>query len=179
MLCACRGSDPSVIVPQLLTGRWWGSPEMKGINDMTATAAIRTIEDLAIGESASFSKVVTEADIVSFAEVSGDTNPVHLDEAYAATTMFKTRIAHGMLSAGLISAVLANRLPGPGTIYLSQSLSFKAPVRIGDEVTATVTITALDPDRRRVTLDTICAVGEQTVITGEATVMVGRRKSKA
>src|SRR5690606_3961450 len=110
-----------------------------------------------------FSKVVTEADIVNYAEVSGDHNPVHIDEAYAATTMFKTRIAHGMLSAGFISALLANRLPGPGTIYLSQSLAFKAPVRIGDEVTATVTIKALDPVRRHVTLDTICAVGEQRV----------------
>lgn len=146
---------------------------------MTATMAIRSIDDLALGQSASFSKTITEADIVSFAEVSGDHNPVHIDEAYAATTIFKTRIAHGMLSAGFISAVLANRLPGPGTIYLSQSLAFKAPVRIGDEVTATVTIKAIDPGRRRVTLDTICAVGEQVVIAGEATVMVGGRESAA
>lgn len=146
---------------------------------MTASLTVRTIEDLALGESASFSKIVTEADIVNFAEISGDHNPVHLDEAYAATTMFKTRIAHGMLCAGFISAVLANRLPGPGTIYLGQNLVFKAPVRIGDEVTATVTIKAIDADRRRVTLDTVCAVGDQTVIEGEATVMVGRSKLKA
>lgn len=143
---------------------------------MTATVSARRIEDMRLGESASLTKTVTESDIERFADVSGDNNPVHLDEAYAAGTYFKGRIAHGMLSASFISAVLANRLPGPGTIYLSQSLAFKAPVRIGDMVTTTVTVKAIDVARRRVTLDTVCAVGAQLVIEGEAVVMLERQK---
>lgn len=143
---------------------------------MTATVSARRIEDMRLGESASLTKTVTESDIERFADVSGDNNPVHLDEAYAAGTYFKGRIAHGMLSASFISAVLANRLPGPGTIYLSQSLAFKAPVRIGDMVTTTVTVKAIDVARRRVTLDTVCAVGTQVVIEGEAVVMLERQK---
>jgi len=143
---------------------------------MTATVTARRIEDMRLGDQASVTNTVTERDIERFAEVSGDTNPVHLDEAYAAGTVFKGRIAHGMLGASFISAVLANRLPGPGTIYLSQSLAFKAPVRIGDEVTTTVTVKDIDVARRRLTLDTVCAVGERVVIEGEAVVMLERRK---
>ncbi len=130
-----------------------------------------TIEDLQPGMSASFSKTITEADILLFSGVSGDINPAHLDEEYAKNTMFKGRIAHGMLSAGLISAVLANRLPGPGTIYLGQTLKFKAPVRPGDTVTATVTVREVNVEKRRVVLDTVCSVGGKPVIEGEATVM--------
>ncbi len=131
-----------------------------------------TFEQITQGQSASFAKTVSEADIVLFAGVSGDTNPVHLDQSYAETTMFKSRIAHGMLSAGFISTVLGTKLPGPGAIYLSQSLKFKAPVRIGDTVKATATVTALDPAKKRVTLATVCTVGETVVIEGEAVVMV-------
>lgn len=132
-------------------------------------------EDLAIGQSASFAKTITEADILLFAAVSGDTNPVHINAEAAAASMFKERIAHGMLSASLISTVLGTRLPGAGTVYLGQNLKFKAPVRIGQTVTATVTVTALDPVKKRVTLDTVCLVGGKPVIEGEAVVMVQSR----
>jgi 3-hydroxybutyryl-CoA dehydratase len=128
-------------------------------------------EDLKVGMSASTGKTITEADIEKFAEVSTDTNPVHMSEEAAAATPFHHRIAHGMLSAGLISAVLGNRLPGPGTIYLGQSLRFRAPVRIGDTVTAIAEVTALDSARKRATLKTTCKVGEKVAIEGEALVM--------
>lgn len=133
------------------------------------------IEDLSVGQSASYTKTVTEADIVKFAEVSGDNNPVHLDEAFAQSTMFKGRIAHGMLSAGFISTVIGTKLPGSGTIYMSQTLRFRAPVRIGDTVTATCTITEIIPEKRRAVLTTVCKVGDTVVIEGEALVMVPAR----
>ena len=116
-----------------------------------------------------------EAAIVAFAQVTGDENPVHLDEAYAATTAFKTRIAHGMLSAGYISAVIGTKLPGPGAIYMSQALKFKRPVKIGDVVTARATITAIDAEKGRVTLETVCEVAGKAVLEGEALIMVPRR----
>ena len=128
-------------------------------------------EDLSIGQSAEYAKTITEADVLLFVAVSGDDNPVHINAEYAETTMFKGRIAHGMLSAGFISTVLGTRLPGPGTIYLGQNLKFKAPVRIGDTVTAKVTVTALDPAKKRVTLSTVCTVKGKVVIDGEAVVM--------
>jgi 3-hydroxybutyryl-CoA dehydratase len=130
-----------------------------------------TFEDLAVGMTASTGKTITEADILMFAAVSTDTNPVHLNAEFAATTAFGERIAHGMLSAGLISAVLGTQLPGPGTIYMSQSLRFRAPVKIGETVTATVEVTALDPAKKRATLRTVCTVGGRVVIDGEALVM--------
>ncbi len=129
-------------------------------------------EDLSLGMEAVFAKTVTEADIAAFAGVSGDFNPVHVDEEFAETTMFKGRIAHGMLSAAFISTVLGTKLPGPGCIYLSQSLKFKAPVRIGDTVTARVQVLSLMPEKRRVTLRTTCAVKEQLVVDGEAVLFV-------
>jgi 3-hydroxybutyryl-CoA dehydratase len=132
-------------------------------------------EDLAVGQEAVYTKTVGEADIVLYAGVSGDTNPVHLDAEFAATTPFKERIAHGMLSAGFISTVIGTKLPGPGAIYLSQSLRFKAPVRIGDTVLARARVTALDPAKRRVTLATTCEVGGKVVIDGEATILVDSR----
>jgi 3-hydroxybutyryl-CoA dehydratase len=132
-------------------------------------------EDLAVGQTDQVTRQVGEADLVAFAEVSGDNNPVHLDEAYAQTTSFGGRIAHGMLAAAYISAVLGTRLPGPGAIYLSQSLRFRRPVRIGDEVTTTVTVTALDEKRGHVTLSTVCQVNGKTVVDGEALVMAPRR----
>lgn len=132
-------------------------------------------EELTIGQSAQFGKTIGEADILMFAAVSGDTNPVHINAEIAAASMFKERIAHGMLSAGLISAVLGTRLPGEGAIYLSQTLKFRAPVKIGDTVTARVEITALDAAKKRATLSTICTVAGKTVIEGEASVMVPSR----
>jgi 3-hydroxybutyryl-CoA dehydratase len=128
---------------------------------------------LKIGDSASISKTITDADIQAFAEVSGDHNPLHLDEEYAAQTRFGRRIAHGMLSASLISAVLANELPGTGSVYLSQSLKFVKPVFLGDTVTARVTVIGIRDDKPIVTLDTVCVnQHEETVLKGEATVMV-------
>lgn len=134
-----------------------------------------SIEDLSLGMEASFAKVISDKDIMLFAEVSGDTNPVHMDDAYAAKTRFGGRIAHGMLSASLISAVIGTRLPGPGAIYMSQNLKFRAPVKPGDEVQARVVISAMDEKRRRVTLACTAHVGETLVIDGEALVMVPSR----
>lgn len=133
------------------------------------------LEDLSVGQAAERAHIVAEADLVAFAEVSGDRNPVHLDEAYARETQFRGRIAHGMLSAAYVSAVLGTQLPGPGAIYLSQSLRFKRPVRIGDEVHTRAEITAIDVDKARVTFATTCAVGGKAVLEGEAMVMVPRR----
>ena len=132
-------------------------------------------EDLNVGLSATFTKTVTEADIVKFAEISGDTNPVHLDAAYAATTMFKQRIAHGMLSVGFISAVFGTVMPGPGSIYVAQNLKFKAPVKIGDTVTARVEVTGAVPEKKFVTFKTQCLVNDKVVIDGDATLMVPSR----
>src|SRR5512145_145130 len=129
-------------------------------------------EELSMGQSAVFGKTVTEADIAAFAGVSGDTNPVHLNEEYAKGTMFKGRIAHGMLSAAFISTVFGTKLPGPGCIYVSQSLKFKAPVKIGDTVMARVEITALNADKKFATFKTTCSVGDKVVLDGEATLMV-------
>lgn len=131
-----------------------------------------TFDDLAVGQTASFAKTITEADILLFCAVSGDTNPVHIDAEAAKASMFGERIAHGMLSASLVSTVLGTRLPGPGTIYLSQTLKFKAPVKIGQTVTATVEVTALDPARKRATLATRCTVEGKAVLEGEAGVML-------
>lgn len=129
------------------------------------------IEDLKPGQKATFSRTITEADIVLFAGVSGDNNAVHLNEEFARTTAFGGRIAHGMLSASVISAAIANRLPGPGTVYLSQQLRFRAPVRPGDTVHATVEVVNIDLAKARAQLATTCRVGEKVVIEGEATVM--------
>jgi 3-hydroxybutyryl-CoA dehydratase len=132
-------------------------------------------EDLAVGMEASYAKKISNEDVLAFAELSGDTNPVHLDDAYAAQTMFKQRIAHGFLTASLISTVLGTKLPGPGCIYLSQSLKFRAPVMIGDEVVATAKITSLDAEKGRAVIATQCAVNGKSVIDGEALMMVPRR----
>ena len=133
------------------------------------------LEDLSIGQTAERAHSVTEATIAAFAEVSGDHNPVHLDADFAATTSFKERIAHGMLSAAYISAVLGNDLPGPGAIYLSQTLNFRRPVKIGDVVTARVTVAAIDEEKARVTFTTVCEVAGKAVVTGEAVIMASRR----
>ncbi len=133
------------------------------------------LEDLAVGQSAERRRTVTAADVDAFAAVTGDDNPVHLDQAYAAATQFGGRIAHGMLSAGYISAVLGTQLPGPGAIYVSQTLSFRRPVRIGDEVVAEVKVTAIDERRGRVTFATTANVAGKTVVEGEAVVIAPRR----
>jgi len=134
------------------------------------------IEDIEIGMSRSLRKVVTDRDIELFAEVSTDHNPVHLDDAYARDTIFEGRIAHGMLTAGLISAVIGEQLPGHGTVYLGQTLKFLAPVRPGDMVEAVVTVTDMDIAKRRVTMETFCAIGEKKVLKGEAVVLAPSRK---
>ena len=134
------------------------------------------IEDLEIGMIRYLQKTITDRDIELFAEVSTDRNPVHLDDDYARDTIFEGRIAHGMLTAGLISAVIGEQLPGHGTVYLGQSLRFMAPVRPGDTVYAEVKVTAIDHARRRVTLETHCAVGDTVVLKGEALVLAPSRK---
>lgn len=133
------------------------------------------IEDLRVGLSATFSKTITEADIVLFAGVSGDNNAVHVNEEFAATTPFGGRIAHGFLTASVISAAVANRLPGPGTVYLGQQMRFKAPVRPGDTVHACVTVVSVDVAKARAVLSTVCRVKDTVVIEGEATVMTTSR----
>jgi 3-hydroxybutyryl-CoA dehydratase len=132
-------------------------------------------EDLKVGQEASLEKTVTEADIAAFAELSGDKNPVHLDARYAATTLFKERIAHGMLSAAYISAVFGMRLPGPGAIYISQTLNFKAPVKIGDAVVTTVKVVELMAEKKRARFETVCSVRGKPVLTGEAVLLVPAR----
>lgn len=134
------------------------------------------IEDLEIGMIRSLTKEITDRDIELFAEVSTDRNPVHLDDDYARDTIFEGRIAHGMLTAGLVSAVIGEQLPGHGTVYLGQSLKFLAPVRPGDVVTAEVEVTAIDHARRRVTMDTRCLVAGKKVLSGEAMVLAPSRK---
>lgn len=137
------------------------------------------IEDIQVGMSASFAKTITEADILLFAAVSGDNNAVHINEEFAQSTAFKGRIAHGMLSASVISVAIPGRLPGAGTIYLGQNLRFKAPVRPGDTVHATLTVTELIADKHRVKLETVCTVAGKVVIEGDALVMATSRAQRA
>jgi len=129
------------------------------------------LEELTIGMTASYVHTITDADVHAFADVTGDHNPLHLDEEFARKTRFKGRIVHGMLTASYFSTVLAI-LPGPGTIYLGQTLSFRAPVRIGDTVEARVTVTAINAEKRRLTLKTVGLVGDTVVVDGEALAMV-------
>ncbi|NWN91534.1 MaoC family dehydratase [Marinobacter adhaerens] len=133
------------------------------------------LEDLEVGMEATYAKTITEADVVLFAGISGDDNPVHLNVEYAKTTPFKERIVHGMFSAALISAVLGTRLPGPGAIYVDQQLKFKAPVHINDTVVARAKVLEIDEKRRRVRIETTCTVGDKVVAEGVATNMVDRR----
>jgi 3-hydroxybutyryl-CoA dehydratase len=117
----------------------------------------KSIDQLQVGDAAEFAKTVSETDIYLYAGITGDFNPAHVNENYAKNTFFKTRIAHGMLTAGFISAIIANQLPGPGTIYLKQELSFLAPVHIGDTITARVEILELNTEKNRVRLKTTCS----------------------
>ncbi|MEP2954104.1 MAG: MaoC family dehydratase [Sulfitobacter sp.] len=134
------------------------------------------IEDIEIGMTRHLRKVVTDTDIEMFAQVSTDHNPVHLDDDYARDTIFEGRIAHGMLTAGLVSAVIGEQLPGHGTIYLGQSLKFLGPVRPGDMVLAEVTVTDMDIAKRRVKMDCRCSVDGKPVLAGEATVLAPSTK---
>lgn len=129
-------------------------------------------EDLSVGMTETLRKTVDSADVVGFAEVTGDRNPIHLSEHFAAKTPFGTRIAHGLYTASLISAVLGTRLPGPGAIYISQTLHFRAPVKIGDTVEVSVTVAELMPEKSRARLACACAVDGETVLDGEAWVKV-------
>jgi 3-hydroxybutyryl-CoA dehydratase len=143
------------------------------------TRQVYYFEDLELGMEASFAKTVTAADILAFAEVTGDWNPVHLDTEYAAKTVFREPIAHGMLTAGYISAVFGSEMPGPGAIYVSQTLNFRAPVRIGDQVVARVKVMELYPAKRRARFDCVCEVAGKTVLEGEAVLMVPARPAVA
>jgi len=132
-------------------------------------------EDLEVGMHDIFAKTITDADIITFAGISGDTNPVHLNHEFAAETVFAGRIAHGMLTASFLSTVIGTKLPGPGCIYVSQSLRFKAPVRSGDTVNAICTVEKLIPEKKFIELKTICTVKGKVVVDGEATIMVPSR----
>jgi 3-hydroxybutyryl-CoA dehydratase len=137
------------------------------------------LDELTVGMSASFAKTITDADILMFAGVSGDTNPVHLNEEFAGGTPFKGRIAHGMLTASLISTALGTKLPGAGCIYLSQTMKFLAPVRAGETVRAVVTVMEIESEKRRVTMETVCKVGGKNILVGEAKLLVPARESQA
>jgi 3-hydroxybutyryl-CoA dehydratase len=132
------------------------------------------LDELVVGQSARAARIVTEADVLAFAAASGDMNPVHFDEDYAATTRFGTRIAHGMLTGAHVSALIGMRLPGPGSVYVSQTLTFRRPVKIGDSVVTHAEITAIDPAKGYVTLTTTCQVAGKPVLTGEAVVLVAK-----
>jgi len=132
-------------------------------------------DDLRVGMTETYSKTVKSSDVVGFAEITGDRNPIHLSEHFAAKTPFKRRIAHGLYTAGLISAVIGTRLPGPGAVYISQTLRFLAPVRIGDTVEAAVKIVELIKDRQRARLQCTCRVGDTVVLEGEAIVKIPSR----
>ncbi len=131
-------------------------------------------EDIQVGQSASMEKTVTERDIQAFGEATGDLNPIHFDEDYARTTLFRGRVAHGALSIGFISAVIGMKLPGEGTIFVSAHVEFKAPVRIGDHVVTTCTVKEIR-ERRQVVLDCLSTVDGKTVVTGEALVLAPKR----
>ena len=146
------------------------------LDNMTIDRGTICIEDIAIGMTRHVEKRIEDYDIRAFAEISTDHNPVHLEEAYAQETIFGGRIAHGMLTASLISAVIGEQLPGHGTIYLGQSLKFRAPVRPGDTVRAEVTVAEIDYAKRRVTLDCVCRVGDTTVLEGDALVLAPTKK---
>src|ERR1700746_1721101 len=136
--------------------------------------ALRTLyfEDLSVGMTERLAKTVASSDVVGFAEVTGDRNPIHLSEHFAAKTPFGTRIAHGLYTASLISAVLGTRLPGPGAVYISQTLNFRAPVRLGDTGAVVVSAADLIPEKQRARLSCTCLVGEEVVLDGEALVKV-------
>ncbi len=129
-------------------------------------------EDLREGMRYVYAKTITDADVMSFAGISGDTNPIHLNHEFASETMFEGQVVHGMLTASFISTVIGTKLPGPGCVYISQNLRFKAPVKVGDTVTATCTVTRLIPEKRLIEMDTVCSVGGEVVLDGQAMILV-------
>ncbi|TMM46379.1 MaoC family dehydratase [Colwellia ponticola] len=139
---------------------------------MQLSTGIIPIELIEIGMSVSYSQTITDADVKSFAGLSGDHNPVHVSDEYAENSRYKKRIAHGFISASFFSALFGTKLPGPGCVYASQSLKFKRPVYLGDTVTATAEVTAIDLKKRRVFFSTVCTVKNKAVITGEAELFV-------
>src|ERR1700749_1180666 len=143
---------------------------------MILALQILHFEDLSVGMTETLSKTISSDDVVGFAQLTGDRNPIHLSEHFAARTSFGGRIAHGLYTAGLISAVLGTRLPGPGPISTSQTLNFRAPVRIGDTVTVTVTVAELIPEKSRARLSCVCKVGRDVGLDGEALVKVPREE---
>ena len=144
---------------------------------MTLTLRMLYFEDLSVGLTEELRKTIDASDVVGFAEVTGDRNPIHLSEHFAAKTPFGTRIAHGLYTASLISAVLGTRLPGPGAVYISQTLNFRAPVKIGDTVAVKVAVAELMPEKSRARLACTCSVEGETVLDGEAWVKVPSRES--
>lgn len=146
---------------------------------MTTAARTYAFEELTVGQSAARERTITAGDIEAFAAVCHDHNPVHLDAAYAATTIFKERIAHGMLSAGIMSGLFGEVLPGPGAIYVAQSLKFKAPVKIGDTLVARCEVLSKIPGKNLVVFKTECRVGDKVVVEGEATLLVAPKAPAA
>jgi 3-hydroxybutyryl-CoA dehydratase len=144
---------------------------------MTLSLRMLFFEDLSVGMTEELRKTIDASDVVGFAEVTGDRNPIHLSEHFAAKTPFGTRIAHGLYTASLISAVLGTRLPGPGAVYISQTLNFRAPVRIGDTVAVEVAVAELVPEKSRARLACTCSVDGEIVLDGEAWVKVPSRES--
>ena len=136
-------------------------------------------EDIEEGMKDAYAKTITNADIITFAGISGDTNPVHLNHEFASETMFEGQIAHGMLTASFISTVIGTKLPGPGSIYVSQNLRFKAPVKVGDTVTATCTVRKKIPEKHMIEMETVCSVGGKPVLDGDATILVPLKANKA
>ena len=134
-----------------------------------------SIEDVQVGMAESYSQIITDADIMAYAGISGDKNPVHLDEDYASKSRYKKRIAHGMFSASFFSAIFGTKLPGTGCVYVSQSLEFKRPVYMDDTVVATVVVTAVDREKGRVFFDTVCKVKSKVVINGKAEIFIPRK----
>jgi 3-hydroxybutyryl-CoA dehydratase len=139
---------------------------------MNETLKSYRIDEITVGQKASLSKIITDEHVRKYADLSGDINPVHLDESYAKQSRFRKRIAHGMLSAGLFSSIFGTKLPGEGCVYVSQNLNFKRPVYIGDSVIATVTVQAINSVTQKVLFDTICTVMNKKVIVGSAEIFI-------
>lgn len=137
-----------------------------------------SLEDIKVGMSASYSQTISDADVKRFAGLSGDNNPVHMSDDYAGESRFGKRIAHGLMSASFFSALFGTRIPGPGCVYVSQSLAFKRPVYIGDTVTATVTVKSIDINKQRIFFETVCKVRNKVVIDGEAEIFMPQNKSQ-
>lgn len=152
--------------------------EAKRVKEANARLHGYYFEDLSEGMEDAYAKTITDADVITFAGISGDTNPVHLNHEFASETLFEGRVAHGMLTASFISTVIGTKLPGPGCIYVSQNLRFKAPVKVGDTVTALCTVTKLIPEKHMIEMQTVCTVGGETVLEGEAMILVPARPAQ-